>query len=239
MSAAAKPSWWELEVSALLKSWKYRYFENCFDQGGGYLAKLLVKSLGEEKKLVCSLQRCNMASLKWKLDFIDKLDILLVSGYLRLLQPEDQYKCSPQEITDLCTLYMHDDGGISELQIDSHMHLGAIKGRVRYIGTTEFSKDEPVLGIELDEWSANATDGSIQGIRYFDAEPGMGFFMRKQSYMDLADMINASYFADNSPCNEILRRDPVTIHDTSSILPIEYTVGDRVRLENGDTGVIS
>ena len=96
-----------------------------------------------------------------------------------------------------------------------------------------------MVGIELEEWSANANDGSIQGKRYFDVEPGKGFFMRKQSYMNLADMINASDFADNAPGNEALRRDSVIIHDVSSILPIEYKDGDRVRLENDDTGVIS
>eukprot|EP01083_Nonionella_stella_P039033 106149_1 len=124
------------------------------------------------------------------------------------------------------------------LKIGDEVLFGAKKGRVKFLGTTEFSKDEPVLGIELDEWSANANDGTIQGKKYFDTSPGKGFFMRKQSYMNLADMINASDFASENPENEILRRDSVVIHDVSSILPIEYELGDKVRLENGDIGVI-
>ena len=132
-----------------------------------------------------------------------------------------------------------DDRGLSELQIGSEVQLGAKRGRVKYIGTTEFSKDEPVIGIELEEWSANANDGSIEGKRYFDAEPGKGFFIRKQSYMNLMDMMNASDFAEKAPIAETLRRDSVIIHDVGSIVPIEYEVGDRVHLENDDTGVIS
>eukprot|EP01083_Nonionella_stella_P144318 450387_1 len=53
--------------------------------------------------------------------------------------------------------------------------------------------------------------------------------------MNLVDMINASYFASENPDNEIIRRDSVVI------LPIEYDdydLGDKVRLENGDIGVI-
>eukprot|EP01083_Nonionella_stella_P166938 559723_1 len=130
------------------------------------------------------------------------------------------------------------DSSLSNLKVGDEVQLGAKKGRVKFLGTTEFSKDEPVLGIELDEWSANANDGTIQGKKYFDTSPGKGFFMRKQSYMNLADMINASDFASENPENEILRRDSVVIHDVSSILPIEYELGDKVRLENGDIGVI-
>eukprot|EP01083_Nonionella_stella_P120906 362797_1 len=114
------------------------------------------------------------------------------------------------------------------LKIGDEVLFGAKKGRVKFLGTTEFSKDEPVVGIELDRWSANANDGTVQGKKYFDTSPGKGFFLTKRSYMNLSDIL--SY----NPENGILRRDSVEINDVC----VEYELGDKVRVANGDTGVI-
>ncbi len=131
----------------------------------------------------------------------------------------------------------NDAGGLWNLKVGDEVQLGAKTGTVKYVCTTELSKDEPVLGIELNDWSANANDGSIAGKKYFDTSPGKGYFMRKQSYMNLTDMLLASDFAGDAE-SEIYRRDSVVIHDVSKILAIEYDLGDKVRLENGDIGVI-
>jgi dynactin 1 len=47
---------------------------------------------------------------------------------------------------------------------------------VRFIGTTHFAAGDWV-GIELDD-PTGKNDGSVQGERYFDCEPGFGMFIR-------------------------------------------------------------
>ena len=50
--------------------------------------------------------------MRQKLILIDEWEILLVAGYVHRWtreigqQPEEEYFCFPQEITDLCTLYI-------------------------------------------------------------------------------------------------------------------------------------
>ena len=51
-------------------------------------------------------------------------------------------------------------------------------GIIRYIGYPSFASGE-VIGIELDEWSVNAHDGSANGIQIFDTSPGRGIFARR------------------------------------------------------------
>eukprot|EP01083_Nonionella_stella_P236342 830174_1 len=53
-------------------------------------------------------------------------------------------------------------------------------GFVRYIGTPGFSEEE-LVGIELDSWSANAGDGSVQGEKVFATTAGRGYFTRRKS----------------------------------------------------------
>merc|ERR1712232_1159357 len=48
-------------------------------------------------------------------------------------------------------------------------------GHVRYRGTTQFAAGEWV-GIEFDE-SVGNTDGSVDGVRYFQCEPDRGMFL--------------------------------------------------------------
>jgi dynactin 1 len=47
---------------------------------------------------------------------------------------------------------------------------------VRFIGTTHFATGE-WIGLVLDE-ATGKNDGSVQGERYFDCEPGYGMFVR-------------------------------------------------------------
>ena len=48
----------------------------------------------------------------------------------------------------------------------------------RYIGYPSFADGE-VIGVELDEWSVNAHDGSANGEKIFDTSPGRGIFGRR------------------------------------------------------------
>ena len=50
------------------------------------------------------------------------------------------------------------------------------QGVVRFFGTTHFSSGQ-WIGIELDDDSGK-NDGSVQGQRYFECEPGHGMFVR-------------------------------------------------------------
>lgn len=47
---------------------------------------------------------------------------------------------------------------------------------VRFIGTTHFAAGD-WIGLELDE-ATGKNDGSVQGERYFECEPGFGMFVR-------------------------------------------------------------
>ena len=62
-------------------------------------------------------------------------------------------------------------------------------GVVRYIGfhcyIPDLTKEEWVIGIELDCWSANAGDGSVYGKRLFTATPGRGYFTTQESVLDM------------------------------------------------------
>ena len=50
-------------------------------------------------------------------------------------------------------------------------------GMVRYVGETEFASGIWV-GIELDLYGSGKNDGTIDGVRYFDAPPDTGLFVR-------------------------------------------------------------
>ncbi|CAH1122737.1 unnamed protein product [Ceutorhynchus assimilis] len=51
---------------------------------------------------------------------------------------------------------------------------GSKVGTVRYMGLTQFAKGE-WIGVELDE-PRGKNDGSVNGIRYFECQPGFGIF---------------------------------------------------------------
>lgn len=47
---------------------------------------------------------------------------------------------------------------------------------IRFVGTTQFAPGE-WIGVELDD-ATGKNDGSVQGERYFECEPGYGMFIR-------------------------------------------------------------
>lgn len=50
------------------------------------------------------------------------------------------------------------------------------QGTVRFIGTTHFALGD-WIGVELND-ATGKNDGSVQGERYFDCDPGYGMFVR-------------------------------------------------------------
>merc|ERR1712228_209066 len=55
-------------------------------------------------------------------------------------------------------------------------------GIIKYIGPTEFSKGEDIIGLELDTYDAG---GSEKHQKYFNAPKGRGYFTRKQSIANI------------------------------------------------------
>eukprot|EP01083_Nonionella_stella_P168684 570255_1 len=87
------------------------------------------------------------------------------------------------------TQSMMDFGLITKnLTIGDHIKLSCGKtGVVKYIGkssdiNTNDNKSEDIVGIELDEWSANGNDGK----NLFKASKGRGYFARRNEIQDRA-----------------------------------------------------
>ena len=53
-------------------------------------------------------------------------------------------------------------------------------GVVKFIGKTNFSKDN-VVGLELDKWNPNASNGTINGTKILDTLDGRSWFLRRCS----------------------------------------------------------
>ena len=57
------------------------------------------------------------------------------------------------------------------------------RGTVRYLGNTDFV-DDLMFGIELNHQSLNASNGTVNGIRYFECGQGKGLFVREDSIVE-------------------------------------------------------
>ena len=47
----------------------------------------------------------------------------------------------------------------------------------RFIGETHFSGSHKIYGIELDASSPNGSNGTINNTKYFQCQPGHGYFL--------------------------------------------------------------
>lgn len=56
-------------------------------------------------------------------------------------------------------------------------------GIVRFLG--EVDGNDNVAGIELDRFHLNGCDGTHKGVRYFECQPGRGYFVRKTKIVDV------------------------------------------------------
>ncbi|CEP03430.1 CAP-Gly domain-containing protein [Plasmodiophora brassicae] len=68
-----------------------------------------------------------------------------------------------------------------DLQVSSRCQLHGLRGSIEYVGPM-MGRTGPWVGVKLDEPASSATlkatDGSVAGHRYFDAQPGYGVFVR-------------------------------------------------------------
>merc|ERR1719350_1211179 len=111
------------------------------------------------------------------------------------------------------------------------------EGVVQYIG----KEKNPILGVELSQWSSSGNDGSLKDKRYFTCDMGRGYFSRQANV--------ATVIKRNTP----EREDPRTMSDrelfpsygsskSSSSAPtanlVNFKVGDRVRLQRGRVGTV-
>ncbi|ETO31501.1 hypothetical protein RFI_05619 [Reticulomyxa filosa] len=108
--------------------------------------------------------------------------------------------------------------------------LGTKTGIVRFIGNVNFS-NERLVGIELESWHPNATNGTVKGKTYFKCAPGHGFFSRYDMILEnlgpaQAQNQNDGNNDDSSP-------------STQAPLPkVPFKIGDCVRLIHGKVGII-
>ena len=63
-------------------------------------------------------------------------------------------------------------------------------GVVKYVGTTRFSRDTQIIGLELDRWSPNAHDGKVKGSRYFTSQQGRGYFVKLEQLIENVGIID-------------------------------------------------
>jgi dynactin 1 len=74
---------------------------------------------------------------------------------------------------------------MAELRLGQTVRLSdGRQGTIRFVGGTHFAQGEWV-GVELEDDSGK-NDGSVQGERYFDCDPGRGMFVRPGTVTVLA-----------------------------------------------------
>ena len=56
-------------------------------------------------------------------------------------------------------------------------------GIVKFIGIPLFTRDE-VIGVELNDWSPTAHNGTVRGTKYFEAKKGHGYFTRRNKIIN-------------------------------------------------------
>ena len=96
-------------------------------------------------------------------------------------------------------------------------------GTIRYLGNPEFV-DDLMFGIELDHQSPNASNGTVNGIHYFECGQGTGLFVREQSIV-----------------KRLTERDNELITPRQMKLPQLTTIPrmhDGVKLIDGQVGVV-
>ncbi|ETO30233.1 restin-like protein, partial [Reticulomyxa filosa] len=144
-------------------------------------------------------------------------------------------------------------------EVDSYVTLdNGHNGMVRYIGVTDFSKEEEVFGIELDQWDAAANDGSKNGKRYFSCKNGRGMFVKRSNiikvlkipknlrHLDLKELLNDERDVRTGKklgLQERLKMLEEKEKEVKKEQELEkmienLQVGDRVELDRGRTGVI-
>ncbi|ETO16074.1 hypothetical protein RFI_21286 [Reticulomyxa filosa] len=117
-------------------------------------------------------------------------------------------------------------GGLQQLPVvkDRVRIFDGQTGVIQFIGTTEFAEGT-WIGLVLDDFSANATDGTVKSTSYFRTHPHRGFFAPPKHLIEnLGSIIN-------EPFNMVPQANSAK-HD------IHLNVGDRILLAEGGVGVV-
>merc|ERR1712154_255765 len=104
-------------------------------------------------------------------------------------------------------------------------------GLVKYIGTTQFAEGM-LIGLMLDQWWPNGHDGSVKKQRYFSCPTGRGYFTRLSH---LVENMGPKPDDDKIEFEKEHKHEDKKEYDGD--LP-QFRVGDRVKLQEGKTGVV-
>ncbi|ETO27614.1 hypothetical protein RFI_09516 [Reticulomyxa filosa] len=126
--------------------------------------------------------------------------------------------------------------------------MGNKTGIVRYLGNVEFST-EKLIGIELDHWHPNATDGTVRGKTYFKVELALFFrlstfslSLARERSMKIWDQqyayIYAFLFTFGNTDKKEENEDESTPPPQAPLPKIQFKIGDYVKLARGKTGVV-
>eukprot|EP01083_Nonionella_stella_P045102 121257_1 len=82
-------------------------------------------------------------------------------------------------------------GKLMDLCVGMHVHCLIVgSGVIRVVGNSKMNEEESdaecIVGIELDNWNANARNGYLHGDSLFDCDDGFGFIVSKQNKDTLA-----------------------------------------------------
>ncbi|ETO31191.1 hypothetical protein RFI_05930, partial [Reticulomyxa filosa] len=113
--------------------------------------------------------------------------------------------------------------------------LGNKTGVVRYLGDVEFS-NEKLIGIELDSWHPNATDGTVRGKTYFKVT--FNLFEKKKSLIIVEFCFDVGKQTDGGNDNDLDDEDETTPPPQAPLPKIHFKIGDYVKLSRGKSGVV-
>jgi len=89
-----------------------------------------------------------------------------------------------------------------------------------------------VLGLELSQWSADASDGSHKGKRYFECDAGRGYFTTAKAVSEV--LKRASRSKKQKPSTPKKKTPPPQMPEAK----VKFEIGDRVRLHRGRVGTV-
>lgn len=101
------------------------------------------------------------------------------------------------------------------------------EGTVRY-----YDKKSKVVGMELSQWAADASDGKYKNKEYFQCDKGRGYFTSAKNVKQI--LKRASNTPKRKKKTPEPEPDPLAGVDTT----VNFKMGDKVELQRGRTGVV-
>lgn len=154
--------------------------------------------------------------------------VLEKSGNRPVTQPKKKKKVEEQKSSDLPEVTI-------DFKIGDTIRLR--KGRegvVKY-----YNQRSKILGIELLQWSADASDGTHKGKEYFKCDPGRGYFTTATKVSEVIDRAPAES-SQPKPKPKKQETPPLSLDNStnSTDATVNFKIGDRVRLHRGRVGTV-